>query len=87
MNTDDTDYNAFIAQELNLDKSLDFINDSQAIREAEKQIEARNLRESYLLALNSMNSGKSLKSDLSKFQVSRPGFKALAIVKMLKEKN
>lgn len=87
MNTDDTDYNRFIAQELNLDKSLDFINDSQAICEAEKQIEARNLRESYLRALNSMNSGEPLKSDLSKFQVSKPGFKALAMVKMLRERN
>jgi hypothetical protein len=81
----DQGYNKFIAQRLGLDEGLDFMNNSQDLHKAEEEISKRGLTEGYLQALNDMDSSKLDENNLDDFKTEKPGFRALAIVKLLKE--
>ena len=78
-------YNKTIAQSFGLDEELDFINNSQALHEAEKEIQTRGLDKDYLQALNEMDSTKLDKKSLDDFKTKPSGFRAFAIVKLLRK--
>lgn len=87
MNSSDKNYNTFISQSLNLDEGLDFLNDNQALHEAESEINKRGLDEYYLQALNEMESSRPARQSLDDFKTEKSGFRALAVIKLLKKIN
>ena len=87
MDSSDKNYNTFIAQSLNLDKGLDFLNDNQALHEAESEIHKRGLDEYYLQALNEIDSSRLIRESLDDFKTKKSGFRALAVIRLLKKVN
>ncbi|NEQ33447.1 MAG: hypothetical protein F6K04_21035 [Leptolyngbya sp. SIO4C5] len=88
MDTHDIDqrYNEYIAQSLGIDEGFDYMNNSEAIKEAEEEISSQGLENEYLQALNKMNESGPDRATLGEFRARKPGFRALAIVKMFKKR-
>lgn len=82
----DDNNNKYIADKLNIKNQLDFMNDSHAIHVAEEEIVNRGWQEDYLKSLNEMDSTMKDRGSLDDFKTKKPGFKAFAIVKLLRGK-
>lgn len=85
VNSPDKNYNIFIAQSLGLNEELDFLNDIQALHEAEREIHQRSLDKEYLQALNEIDSTQPAKGSLDDFKTEKTDFRAFAIIKLLKK--